>query len=132
MWNKGKTQANSQSYTGFTELKNISDNVHTEDDDLCGICLTEIEDNDTGVTQCGHIFCYECLKLWTNKKNNCPYCKKVLDENDVYLLSYDKINKEEKKIPKNDKELIDKVGTKLAHLIFYIRMQQIENQISKI
>ena len=101
------------------QLRNIANNVKT--DDLCGICLSEIEESDTGVTKCGHIFCYECIKLWTSKKSNCPYCKKIINNDELYLLSYDKVSTIDKNIPKSDQDLIENVGTKLANLIFYLR-----------
>ena len=46
----------------------------------CCICLeliVEIWDTEpkSCMTQCGHIFHYECLKKWFNEKKQCPNCR---------------------------------------------------------
>jgi len=41
-------------------------------DDLCMICLTNKSDI---ITQCDHIYCYNCIDIWLNINNNCPYCR---------------------------------------------------------
>ena len=92
-----------------------------DNDEQCGICMTEIPEDDIGVTKCGHIFCYECLKTSVSKMKSCPYCKSKLKDTDVYIMSYERPkiinNAEEKK----KQDLINEVGTKLANLIFYLR-----------
>lgn len=101
-----------------------SDSDDDDDDDLeiCGICLSEISEESTGVTKCGHIFCYECLKMALTRKNTCPYCKQKLREKDIFLISCEwKKKKVETKEDIEKNELIDKVGTKLANLIFFLR-----------
>ncbi|CAH6421795.1 SNF2 helicase with zinc finger RING-type domain [uncultured virus] len=96
----------------------------TEDDETCGICLDEIPENDVGVTKCGHIFCYECLKICISKYHNCPYCKKQLKDNEIYILSYERKKKiKELKNPEDKlkEELINEVGTKLSNLILFLK-----------
>lgn len=95
-----------------------------EDEETCGICMCDIDDENIGVSRCGHIFCYDCLKMWIEKKGNCPQCRKALKKEDMYLISYekktaDKNENREKELSKQ--ELIDQVGTKLANLIEYIK-----------
>lgn len=99
------------------------DNSNSEDEETCGICLGEIPEDDVGVTKCGHIFCYECLKISVSRFHNCPYCKKNLKDTDIFILSYEKKKSETKKNPedKAKDELINEVGTKLANLIFFLR-----------
>ena len=92
------------------------------DDEICGICLDDIPENDIGVTVCGHIFCYECLKMTISKYHACPCCKKKLADKEIYVLSYERkkkviISEEEK----NKVDLINEIGTKLANLITYLR-----------
>ena len=42
----------------------------------CPICFKEIIDNNACFTNCNHIFCYECLNKWFNKKRvDCPMCR---------------------------------------------------------
>jgi SNF2 family DNA or RNA helicase len=100
------------------------DNDDNDDDEKCGICLDEICEDDVGVTKCGHIFCYECLKIAISKFHNCPMCRKNLTDANIYLLSYEKPKKKSEYISTEDKAkevLINEVGTKLANLIFYLR-----------
>ena len=53
----------------------------------CIICLTSPA-TDPVVTQCGHIFCWECIKNWVNKCNKmfCPTCKNGIDIEKVISL----------------------------------------------
>ena len=93
-----------------------------EDEESCGICMDEIPENDVGVTKCGHMFCYGCLKIAVSRYHNCPMCCNKLEDTDIFMLSYEKpktkkLNKED--ISKN--ALIDEVGTKLANLILYLK-----------
>jgi SNF2 family DNA or RNA helicase len=101
-----------------------SDSENEEDEDICGICYDEIPENDVGVTKCGHIFCYECLKIAISQYHKCPMCQKKLKDTEVWMLSYEKKKKTDEPISPEDKqkdELIDEIGTKLANLIFYLR-----------
>lgn len=110
--------------TNIINMFSQKDNDDKEnDDEVCGICLDEIPEDDIGVTKCGHIFCHECLKLWMLRSTLCPYCKKKLLANEIYVLSYEKKNKADKLKPeeKDKQELINEVGTKLANLITYLR-----------
>ena len=68
----------------------------------CSICLEELK--NPRKTQCGHIFCRNCICGWVNeedyyghKKKSCPLCR-----NNIGVLSRinRKINKTEKKAPK--------------------------------
>ena len=93
-----------------------------EEEDICGICLSPIPENDIGVTRCGHMFCYECLKVSVNKCNACPYCRKKITVKDIYVLSYER--KKDTNMSPEDKtkiDLINDIGTKLANLILYLR-----------
>ena len=93
------------------------------DEEVCGICLGEIPEDDIGVTKCGHIFCYECIKTIIPQKHQCPYCKKGLKDNEIFMISYERKKKDEelKQEIKDKNELINKVGTKLANLIFFLK-----------
>jgi SNF2 family DNA or RNA helicase len=94
-----------------------------EDDEKCGICLCDIPEDDVGVTKCGHIFCYKCIKISTAKNHTCPYCRGSLKDNEFYIMSYEKPKKleEKKQIDMEKDELINVVGTKLANLIYYLK-----------
>ena len=104
-----------------TDENNEDENITDNDDDICGICLDDIPENDIGVTMCGHIFCFECLKMTIAKYHACPYCKKKLADKEIYVLSYERKKKEISLEEKNKADLINDIGTKLANLITYLR-----------
>lgn len=104
------------------DLDGDEDEDEDEDGERCGICLCIIPDDDVGVTKCGHIFCYSCLKMCVDTKHKCPLCSIDLKNEEIYTLSY-----ERKNVPnmsKSDTDLLNTVGTKLANLIFFLRKQK--------
>jgi len=42
---------------------------------MCVICLRELGDT-VGKVDCGHMFCPECIKCWSDQATYCPLCKK--------------------------------------------------------
>ena len=106
-----------------SEYETDTDSDEEDDDEDCGICLDTIKEDDMGVTKCGHIYCYECLKAWTVKQSSCPYCRKKLLQSDIFMLSYEKKKKNVTKEDKKKSELINEIGTKLANLIEYLKKQ---------
>ena len=102
------------------EKDNDSDNE--EEEETCGICLDEIPESDIGVTDCGHLFCHECIKTVVIQKHECPYCRKKLNNNEVKLISFEiKKTKNVNNEQKNKNDLINEFGTKLANLICYLK-----------
>jgi SNF2 family DNA or RNA helicase len=112
---KGEKEDNSDS--------NSDSDSDSDDEEVCGICLGDIPEDDIGVTKCGHMFCYECIKTIIPQKHQCPYCKKGLKDNEIFMISYERKKKDEgiKQEIKDKNELINKVGTKLANLIFFLK-----------
>lgn len=117
------------SYVFFTnmleklkKITNKKDDEEEDEDNMCGICLCEIESNDIGTTKCGHLFCYKCLKSSIESMHKCPVCRTVQSVSDISLISYEKpkITENNASIIKNKLELINKVGTKLTNLIYYL------------
>lgn len=117
---------NNKDSTGDSNVMDmLTSQISNDEEETCGICLDEISEEDIGVTKCGHIFCYKCIKTIITQKNQCPYCRKKITGNEVYMISYERKKKVE---PKNvdptakDKDtLINDVGTKLANLILHLR-----------
>jgi SNF2 family DNA or RNA helicase len=91
------------------------DEVINDDDNNCSICLEVL--TNKSITNCGHIFCSECIKNCLKYKQACPMCKKNLTIDDVYLVK--------KKGPINESlngnPLIEKYGSKLGKIIIMIR-----------
>ncbi len=82
----------------------------------CIICLTEIDENDIGITTCNHMFCYSCINMIiatssiSCSTNKCPTCNKPLSMKDVYMISKKEVTED-----------VNKMGTKLAYIINYIK-----------
>ena len=76
--------------------------------DFCSICLDDFKNPRR--TQCGHIFCYDCIWEWKNeenyygvKKETCPLCRSKMG-----LLTRVNMKMKNKKITKK-KEPIKRV-----------------------
>ena len=84
------------------------------EEENCSICMDQIV-NPT-LTACGHLFCYDCLKMCLGDKKRCPMCKTDLTGKDLLVMN---LKKEECKEETNP--LIQKYGSKLGKLISIIR-----------
>ncbi|KAK5990463.1 Peroxisome biogenesis factor 10 [Cladobotryum mycophilum] len=40
----------------------------------CTLCLEDMK--DPAATQCGHVFCWECIGDWVREKPECPLCRR--------------------------------------------------------
>jgi len=57
--------------------------------------MCEVEHDDlAGISGCEHKFCFECIRLWSERENKCPLCK-------VRFTKIDRVNKKRKKGTKN-------------------------------
>jgi len=104
--------------TQITESKymySILEKMKSEEkiEDNCAICLDSI-DKPT-LTACGHLFCYNCLKMCLDNKKLCPLCKTNLEGKDILVMNLKKKDNEE------SNPLIQKYGSKLGKLISIIR-----------
>ena len=107
-----ETQMSESKYL-FTILEKMKepDVIDAENCSICMDCL----DNPT-LTACGHLFCYDCLKMCLCDKKRCPMCKADLTGKDLLVMN---CKKEEKKEETNP--LIQKYGSKLGKLVSIIR-----------
>jgi hypothetical protein len=77
---------------GFGISRFIDLNESLETHLSCGICYGIF--NNPVETQCGHIFCEDCIKQWFNGNNkSCPFCKQQIGnkrrKNSTYDNSFD-------------------------------------------
>jgi SNF2 family DNA or RNA helicase len=99
-----------------------SDDDDENDEEVCSICLNEITGEDVGVTKCGHMYCFMCIKEMVQSNPKCPQCMKPVNTNEINMISFEDLSKKEDNKDVKDKiTLITKIGTKLANLIFYIK-----------
>ncbi len=63
--------------------------THECDDTDCGICLGSLDSQFT-ILHCGHMFCYECIKLLSQSTlTKCPMCKTGITNTTNYLVGVD-------------------------------------------
>ena len=87
----------------------------------CGVCMGSVTGLDLGVTKCGHIFCYNCVKPYVEKSNKCPTCQAIVKSDEIFMVER-KVPEEKQSQEFQDKQaLVSKVGTKLANLIFFLK-----------
>jgi len=101
--------------------KKNHENDENEENEQCGICLGDIQGTDLGVTKCGHIFCYNCVKPFIFKKPSCPICSKHVKIEELYMITQTPPEEKSTKEFKDKETLINSVGTKLANLIFFLK-----------
>ncbi|ATZ80413.1 DEXDc helicase [Bodo saltans virus] len=107
--------------TSTVESVEDSDSDSDDEKEKCGVCIGNITGNDLGMTKCGHIFCYNCIKPFVVSKGKCPTCQKVAKESDIFMVIKNKPKDETIEEFKGKNNLIQKVGTKLANLIFFLK-----------
>ena len=47
-------------------------------DKMCPVCLGDIGEKDSCVTECGHSFCLKCILRASQENTACPMCRNVL------------------------------------------------------
>ena len=86
----------------------ILDKINNMDkEETCSICHDIIQ--NMALTECGHIFCKECLMTSLSYANKCPMCNKKDVAKNVYVMELGKNKVKDK--------LVDKYGSKMGYLI---------------
>jgi hypothetical protein len=96
-------------YKNFLEI--ISD-INKVKQENCSICLGTINEEDLGITICGHMYCYTCICIIIKESTNggkCPNCNITLSMDKIFYIG------------ENKTKDIDELGTKLAYIINYIK-----------
>eukprot|EP01080_Neovahlkampfia_damariscottae_P010339 gene10339-2753_t len=65
-------------------IQDVVSRIKNADDLDCPICLDVVE--SATVTQCGHIFCKECIIMQVNTNRICPICRKQIDETNLTII----------------------------------------------
>ena len=56
-------------------------------DKMCPVCLGDIGEKDSCVTECGHSFCLKCILRASQENTACPMCRNVLVDDPVNTYS---------------------------------------------
>lgn len=81
----------SELYNGYIEPRLFPKQASTEDSGItyenheCLLCSNE-KINNPAVSDCGHIFCYDCYIKWASKSLNCPLCRNPTHPREIVLL----------------------------------------------
>lgn len=61
-----------------TQLEAIADEVLR-----CTLCMDRRtpEAGNSAVTECGHVFCWDCITGWMKEKPECPLCRQSVQPN---------------------------------------------------
>lgn len=126
-----KTSLESHKRT-FNYLKSAVDSLKEDQETTCPICLDTIEKDQMTITQCGHKFCWECLKeLYNIKKNEvrnvkCPSCQTLVSLGKIYVVTNksttQSMGTELEKIIANVK------STKVGNIIYFLKNRQQNNK----
>ena len=73
---------NTLSYTEkiFNEFKK------TEQDFQCSICWNKPEHSKTGITKCGHVFCFTCIVKNVKLNGKCAICRTYINFKDIAII----------------------------------------------
>lgn len=96
-------------YRDFVKALDDVENIKKE---TCLICMGDIDENDIGITKCGHVFCYSCVsEIVKADMTRCANCNKKLLINDIFYINNGNKDLEKSTI----------LGTKLNYIIDYIK-----------
>ena len=112
-----------------SRLKSIQTKIKDSDEDICPICMGEIEKDPVILNCCGSMFCLECFTCTSANKTTCPYCIRKISSKSMHI-----IGKKSKKIQKHNlmfknDALIDIIEKSKGGVLFFANF---ENTFSKI
>lgn len=94
----------------------------------CPICLDDIDNENLGLTKCGHKFCWSCIEeLFVNNKVDnscikCPTCCLVLNSSEIFKLKVDD-DIDNNIISELDKYIQDVKSTKIGNIIHFLKSE---------
>lgn len=92
----------------------------------CPICFENVIQKNFGITVCGHIFCFNCIKKSMNFTLKCPECRSHI-YNNIYKI--DKKNSHLKLLDYNISNLINILGTKITFIVYLLNINKNDNII---
>lgn len=80
----------------------------------CEICLDDIDKNNMGITECGHIYCYSCIYKNIKYSNKCPTCRENISLDKIFFLT----DKNQEIVLNSN--ILDELGTKNSKLLMLL------------
>lgn len=91
---------------------NICDIIILDNSDVIVKDIVKTDDNDSSCmvcyergnlrTDCGHVFCNECVTKWNKKNSSCPCCRHLVEHYDYLHVNHETINGLQKYTGKNN------------------------------
>lgn len=81
-----------------SRLKAIQTKIKESDEQLCPVCMGEIEGNPVLLNCCGTMFCLECLAFTSKGKHNCMFCMTSIDKKSIHVIKKQSDNIVKKKV----------------------------------
>jgi hypothetical protein len=107
----------------YINYNNLS--IQSEFDTNCSICLEQINNDNIGITICGHIFCYKCIIENNKHNNNCPLCRCNINKKEIFKV-FNKNNEDN-----NNIHISTDINIKYSNPIKIIKNNKKNNNISK-
>lgn len=109
----------------------------------CILCHDFIRDKTVLIYCCQNICCGNCIYRWLHRKNSCPFCRHVIQNDDLIPISSDSNDCQNKTVPiENSLNRISKLISKQnkiialldryneTHIVVYTKSKSIVNMIS--
>lgn len=95
-------------------FNNKNNNNILNDLENCCICLNKLEDNNIGISICGHLFCFFCIIKNVNYNKKCPVCRSELDKKDIFKI--------------NNNKKLEKINSKIINCDMDISYKKVKKQ----
>lgn len=69
-----------------SRLKAIQTKIKESDEQLCPVCMGEIEGDPVLLNCCGTMFCLQCLAFTSKGKHNCMFCMTAIDKKAIHVI----------------------------------------------
>ena len=92
----------------------LKQKIKNYDKITCEICLSEIDNDNLGMTECGHLYCFSCIYKNIKYSKSCPNCRHTISIDKIFYLTD---NSNQIVINAN---ILDELGTKNSKLLLLL------------
>lgn len=89
-----------------TRLNTIKNKIR-DSQEICPVCMGEMDDRSAVLDCCGTMFCFDCLVLTFKNRKNCQYCLKKITQKSLHII--EKNIKKSSSFIKNNKKINEKL-----------------------